>query len=76
MKPLDVVVITTKTSLEIKGVLREEASDAFVLTSAALAGNGPNMETIWSDLAGEVVVPFSNVDYYQRSLPPDILSKL
>lgn len=75
-EPLETVVLTLTTGAEIKGVLREQSENAFVLTSAALAGSGPNQETIWKDLVGEVVVPASKVEYWQRALPIEILSKL
>jgi hypothetical protein len=76
VEPVDIVVITTRDGSEIKGILREQSENAFVLTSAALAGEGPNGQTIWKDLVGEVVVPASRVEYWQRALPAEILSKL
>lgn len=76
LEPLPVVVVTTKAGYEIRGLLREEGSNGFVLVDAAQSMAGPNGQTAWKPLLGEVVIPLSNVDYYQRALPVSILSQI
>lgn len=76
MEPVDIVVITTRDGTEIKGILREQSENAFILSSAAIAGTGSNQETVWKDLVGEVVIPADRIEYWQRALPAEILSKL
>lgn len=75
-QPLNIVVVTTKAGYEIRGLMREEGSNGFVLVDAAQSYTGPNGQTAWKPLIGEVVIPLANVDYYQRGLPPQILTQI
>jgi hypothetical protein len=75
MAELHTVIVSLKSGLDLRGVLREEADNALVLTSAAVAGT-VNERLVWRPLVGEVVIPLSNVDYWQRSLPIEVLDSL
>lgn len=76
-KELDIVVVTTVTGIEFKGILREyEVGRFMVLTSCSHAMEGPNGEAGWKELVGEVVIPDRNIDYFQRAMPAEILSKI
>lgn len=72
---LQTVIVSTKTGLDIRGVLREEHADGLVLAAASVLGD-ENGQSVWKSLPGEVVIPASNVDYYQRALPPEVLDML
>lgn len=72
MKELQLVVVTTRTGLDIRGLLREVDERFCVLTAAAvMVENG--QQVAWRDLPGEVVIPLANVDYYQRGVPPSLV---
>lgn len=72
---LQTVIVSLKTGVDIRGLLREHAADGMVLTSAAVAGT-VNERIVWKPLVGEVVIPESNIDYWQRALPVEILEAL
>jgi hypothetical protein len=67
--PLPSVAVSLKTGTSIRGVLIEHALDALVLRSASQATVGQNQQISWQPLAGDVVVPMENVDYYQQLDP-------
>ena len=74
--PLPVVVVHTKTEQTIKGVLREvDPEGTMVLTSAALLDTDQNANPVWRPMDGDVVVPGSNVDFYQRGLDAELLAR-
>jgi hypothetical protein len=76
-EPLAVVIVTLKTDTTIRGVLREVGENGFILAAAQIAGEVPNTNNVaWRSLPGEVVIPLNNVDYWQRSLPPELLGRL
>jgi hypothetical protein len=74
-EPLATVVVSLRSGVDVKGVLRDAASDALVLSAASVAGEQGG-RTVWQKMPGEVVIPMGNIDYWQRSLPPEILAEL
>lgn len=69
--------MTTTTGSMIRGVLREHDDTAMVLaavTEASETQNGINI--VWRPLSGEVVIPMSRVEYWQRALPPELLTNM
>lgn len=71
--PVNAVLVQTKTGGSIKGALVHRDRSALVLRAAAVLGPGPNQEEIWTKATGDLVIPMENVDYYQQSLPLDLL---
>jgi hypothetical protein len=67
--PLSWIVVSLTTGGEIRGVLRERATDAIVLGAPAVAGE-QNGRITWQPLVGEVVIPMERIEYWQRGLPP------
>lgn len=71
-RQLATVIVALKTGNSIKGVLAEQARDALVLRAASQATVGQNSVISWQPLAGDVVIPLDNVDYWQAGLDPAI----
>jgi hypothetical protein len=67
---LEVIVVTMETGGTIRGVLRERMADAIILASAARADIDPNGRPYWLPLDGEVVIPHSRIDFWQRLVDP------
>jgi hypothetical protein len=69
------VVVSTKTGLDIRGVLREQTGELLVLAAASVAGEEGG-RTTWKPLVGDTVIPMSNVDYWQRALPAEFVASM
>lgn len=73
--PSETVVITTKNDTTLRGVLVARTPDGFVLRAASVMQTRGG-EDRWQALIGDTVVPLEQVDYWQRSLPIEVLEAL
>lgn len=74
--PLRTVSVSTQTGSTILGVLVEERRDALVLRSARIVGVDTNGNPKIDHVDGDVVIPMTNVDYWQDGLRPEVLGQL
>lgn len=74
-EPSETVVITTKNDTTLRGVLVARTPDGFVLRAASVMQTRGG-EDRWQSLVGDTVVPLEQVDYWQRSLPIEVLEAL
>jgi hypothetical protein len=68
LDPAEAAIVSTKSGQTLKGVAVVISAEGMVLTAARLGGIGKNGEVTWSPMAGEVVVPADNIDYWQRGI--------
>lgn len=73
-EPLRAVVVTTKTGGALKGLLAGKDGSALLLKAAQLATQGANSRITWQPLAGEVIIPRDNIEYWQQGvgIDPDL----
>lgn len=68
-RELRAIIVTTKTGLTIRGLLSEMDRGVIILKAAQRAGEEQG-RIVWQAIAGDVVIPADNVDYYQRDVEP------
>jgi hypothetical protein len=72
-RPAEPVIVSTQSGQSIKGVSIVIGSEGMVLTAAKVAGVGQNNTVVWNALLGEVVIPASNIDYWQRAIGQEMV---
>jgi len=73
-RPVNVVWVSLKTGVTIKGVLVDRSHDALLLKAASIGSLDQQTRTeVWTPMLGDVVIPGDNIDYYQQGLDPHIL---
>jgi hypothetical protein len=75
-EPLRAVVVALKTGGALKGLLTARDGTALVLRSGTLGNIDRNGKIAWQPLAGDVIIPMENVDYYQQGagIDPSLIS--
>lgn len=74
-KKLEVVIVQLKTQLALRGALAEHRRDALVLKAAAQSNVDPSGHITWTSLAGEIVIPMDNIDFWQAGIDPAIMAE-
>jgi hypothetical protein len=69
-------VVTTKQATVIKGALKEQHSNAVILTSAAIANRDQNGVLLWTPLDGDTVIVMDNIEFMQTGLDASLLSNV
>jgi hypothetical protein len=71
--PMVVALVTTRTGTSIKGLLVDRSRAGVVLRAASVGSLDRNGVTVWERMAGDVVIPIENIDYWQAHLPAEVL---
>jgi len=70
---LKTAIVHTKTDNTIRGLISEVTKDYIVLRPASIAGTDLATGNItWTKLDGDIVIPLSNVDFYQEGVEASI----
>lgn len=62
------IIVHTRTDNTIRGLLAAKNKEYLIIRPASIASTDQNGAIVWSKVDGDVVIPMSNVDFWQEGV--------